>query len=89
MEFVINQQMLKSVSATDDNTSMLGSLFYAEKEAFSGVKRIARKVMHDVELVFGYTQQATTDKKKLGKHAVLYGTVDHSPMLHELQEKKM
>ncbi|MFL6516454.1 MAG: glycosyl hydrolase 115 family protein, partial [Bacillus sp. (in: firmicutes)] len=89
MEFVINQQMLKSVSATDDNTSMPDSLFYEEKEAFSGVKKIARKVMHDVELVFGYAPQAATDKKKLSRYTVLYGTVDHSPMLHELQEKNM
>ncbi|MEH7419154.1 glycosyl hydrolase 115 family protein [Neobacillus drentensis] len=88
MEFVINQQMLKSVSVTDGHTSILGSLFYAEKEAFSGVKRIAKKVMHDVELVFGYAPQASTDRTKLGRTAILYGTVDYSPMLHELDEKK-
>lgn len=89
MEFVITQEMLKNVAAADDHTSILGSLFYQEEEAFSGVKRIASKVMHDVELVFGYAPQATTDRKKLGKMAVLYGTVNHSPILHELEEKKM
>ncbi|MEC1523271.1 hypothetical protein P9D43_14790 [Neobacillus niacini] len=63
MNFLINQEMLH-----------MGALFYQEKEAFSGVNKIAEKVMHDVELVFGYTPQVATDKKKLGKHAVLYGT---------------
>lgn len=81
MEFVINQEML---AASDGQ-----SLFYQEKEAFSGVNKIASKVMHDVELVFGYPPQATTDRKKLGKNAVLYGTVNHSPVLQELEENKM
>ncbi|WP_404328155.1 hypothetical protein [Mesobacillus maritimus] len=40
--------------------------------------KIAKKVMHDVELVFGNTLKSTTEKKMLGKTAVLYGTVDHS-----------
>lgn len=87
MDFVINQEMLKSVSA-DDNTSKLGSLFYQEKEAFIGVNKIAKKVMHDVELVFSYAPQVTEDKKMLGKYAVLYGTVNHSPILSELDVKK-
>lgn len=81
MDFVINQEMLY---ATDDK-----SLFYQEKEAFSGVNRISKKVMHDVELVFGYSPQATTDRNQLGKTAVLYGTVNHSPMIFELEEKKL
>ncbi|MDQ0253328.1 hypothetical protein J2S74_000700 [Evansella vedderi] len=83
MEFVINQELLKNVSSTN------AALFYEEKEAFSGVNKIAQKVMHDLELVFGNAPQATTDRKKLGKNAVLYGTVDHSAMLQELDEKKM
>src|SRR3954451_12807349 len=89
MEFVINQEMLTNGSATEDHSSTPSSLFYQEKEAFSGVHRVARKVMHDVELVFGYAPHATTDRKMLSKNAVLYGTVNHSPMLHELEEKKM
>ena len=89
MEFVINHKMLKNVCVTDNHTSTPGSLFYQEKEAFSGVNKIAKKVMHDLELVFGYAPQATTDRKKLGKNAVLYGTMNHSSMLHELEEKKM
>jgi hypothetical protein len=82
MEFVINQEMLKNVTLDSH------SFFYQEKEAFSGVNKIAKKVMHDVELVFGVAPQATTDRNRLGKNVVLYGTVDKSPMLQELEEKK-
>ncbi|WP_416151703.1 glycosyl hydrolase 115 family protein [Salipaludibacillus sp. HK11] len=84
MEFVINQEVLKN-----ESSSSQGSLFYQEKGAFSGVNKIAEKVMHDLELVFGYAPQSTGDRKKLGKNVVLYGTVDRSPMLEELNEKKM
>jgi len=89
MEFTITQEMLRNVSATNDSASMSSALFYSEEEAFSGVNKIAKKVMHDVELVFGYAPQATTDRNQLGKNAVLYGTVGHSPMLLELEEKKL
>lgn len=73
MKFVVNQNIL----------------FYQEKSVYSGVNKIAKKVMHDVELVFGIAPQVTTDRNKLGKTAVFYGTVDHSPILKELEEKKM
>ncbi|WMT40916.1 glycosyl hydrolase 115 family protein [Paenibacillus sp. D2_2] len=89
MEFTITQEMLKNVSTTDDSASIAGALFYSEEEAFVGVNKIAKKVMHDVELVFGYAPQATTDRSQLGKNAVLYGTVGRSPMLLELEEKKL
>ncbi|MFA9556279.1 glycosyl hydrolase 115 family protein [Evansella sp. AB-rgal1] len=82
MEFVINQEMLENVNALDS-----GSLFFEEKEAFSGVNKIAKRVMHDIELVFGHAPQATSSKDKLGKNAIVYGTVGHSPMLQELEEK--
>lgn len=82
MKFVINQDMLK-------NSSTKGNLFYLEDEAFSGVNKIAGKVMHDVKLVFGYPPHATKDRSKLGKNAVLYGTADRSPILKELEEKKL
>lgn len=68
---------------------MSGALFYREEEAFSGVNKIAQKVMHDVELVFGYAPQATTDRSQLGKNAILYGIVGYSPMLLELEEKQL
>ncbi|WEG11097.1 glycosyl hydrolase 115 family protein [Pullulanibacillus sp. KACC 23026] len=84
MEFIISQDMLKN-----ESISVGHALFYQEEAAFSGVKRIAKKVMHDIELVFGYAPQSTTDRKKLGKQAVLYGTAGQSPLLHELQEKQM
>lgn len=89
MEFTITQEMLRSVSATNASSTMSGALFYLEEEAFSGVNKIAKKVIHDVELVFGYAPQATTDRNQLGKCAVLYGTVGHSPILLELEEKRL
>lgn len=88
MKFVIQQEMLKNVH-TNGSTAAFGSLFYQEKEAFSGVNKIANKVMHDLELVFGYAPQATEERSQLGKNAVLYGTVDHSPTLQELEEKEL
>ncbi|WP_055106823.1 glycosyl hydrolase 115 family protein [Paenibacillus ihumii] len=89
MEFTISQEILKNVTASNSSASMSGALFYREEEAFSGVNKIARKVMHDVELVFGYAPQAAADRSQLGKNAILYGTVSHSPMLLELEEKQL
>lgn len=89
MGFTITQENLKVVTASNGSASIRGALFYREEEAFSGVNKIADKVMHDVELVFGYAPQATTEKSDLGTHAVLYGTVGHSPLLQELEEKKL
>ncbi|HHX12453.1 MAG TPA: alpha-glucuronidase [Clostridiales bacterium] len=79
MEFIISKDIL----------SAQGALFYREDEAFSGVNKIASKVMQDVEKVFGYTPQSTSDRRGLGKHAIIYGTVDQSPMLQELDDKKL
>lgn len=88
MEFIITKQMLQNVSAINDGIPASGALFYREEEALSGVNKIAGKVMHDLELVFGHAPQTTADKTQLGKHAVIYGTVGHSPVLHELEENK-
>lgn len=77
MDFVLSQDMLRSV------------LFYREDEAYTGVNKIAAKVMHDMELVFGHAPSATGDRRQLGKNAVFYGTVERSPMLQELHEKKL
>ncbi len=77
MDFVLSQDMLRSV------------LFYREDEAYTGVNKIAAKVMHDMELVFGHAPSATDDRRQLGKNAVFYGTVERSPMLQELHEKKL
>ncbi|WP_410770242.1 glycosyl hydrolase 115 family protein [Fontibacillus sp. BL9] len=89
MEFTITRQLLKNESATNHSPSVSDALFYREEEAFSGVNKIAEKVMHDVELVFGYAPQAATDRNRLGKNVVLYGTAGHSPMLLELEENKL
>ena len=88
MEFVINQDLLINMSSNKDSTSMVGSLFYQEKDAFSGVHKIANKVIHDMELVFGGAPEATNVRSKLGKTVILYGTVGCSPILEELQQKK-
>ncbi len=80
MEFIINQELLKATA---------GSLFYQEDEAFRGVIKIAGKVMHDIERVFGQAPQATKERQKLGKTVVLYGTVGHSPVLEELDKKQL
>lgn len=82
MDFMINQQML-------NDQSQSGALFYRENEAFSGVNKIAKKVMHDIELVFGSAPESTTDKASLSKHAVIYGTIGNSPILDELNEKQL
>ena len=79
MEFIISQDVL----------SAQGALFYLEDEAFSGPNKIAGKVMQDVEKVFGYAPHSTNDRRSLGKHAVFYGTVDHSPILQELDDKNV
>ena len=89
MDFVLSQDMLKAVQQTEGDFSVLGSLFYREDEACSGVNKIAKKVMHDIEMVFGYEPYATNDRRYLGKNAVIYGTVDHSSILGELDEKKI
>jgi len=84
MDFVISQEGLKEALQT---AGVEGALFYQEQEAFSGVNKIAGKVMNDIELVFGVKPLATNDRKKLAKHAVIYGTVGRSAILDELQEK--
>lgn len=89
MDFVLNQDMLKGVQAKENDLSVQGSLFYIEDEAYTGVNKIAKKVMKDLEMVFGFTSYATNDRRNLGKNAVIYGTVDRSPILHELDKKKL
>ena len=54
MDFVLNKDMLKNVVQAEDKSLVDGSLFYHEEEAYSGVNKIAKKVMHDIEMVFGY-----------------------------------
>jgi hypothetical protein len=81
MAFTITRETLGGLSS--------GALFYQEKDAFSGVHKIAAKVMRDVELVFGVAPKAASDIAGLGAQAVLYGTVGRSPVLQEMHEKKL
>lgn len=85
MEFIINKDMLKLVSMDGDNKLRTAALFYQEEEAFSGVNKIAEKVMKDVELVFAYPVEKTGERVKLGKQAILYGTLGKSPILQQLE----
>ncbi|MBM7541279.1 glycosyl hydrolase 115 family protein [Amphibacillus cookii] len=80
MKFVINRDMLSKDTET-------GALFYLEQDAFSGVNKIAKKVMGDLALVFGHAPEQTSDRAVLGKQAVIYGTVGHSPILAEFEQQ--
>lgn len=68
-------------------TLMEGTLFLKEKEAHSGVHKIAQKVMKDIELVFGVSVASTEDFNKLASCAVIYGTIDRSPVLESLSKQ--
>ena len=76
MNFVIDQTALQA-----------GSLFLKEKEAYSGVHKIAAKVMKDIELVLGVRPASTEQLDQLAPCAVIYGTIDRSPVLAGLSEQ--
>lgn len=76
MSFTINQNILKE-----------GAFFLTERQAYSGVCKIANKVMHDVELVFGVGPSSTEELDQLASDAVIYGTIGRSPVLEELAEQ--
>lgn len=76
MDFIMNQKNITG-----------GAFFLKEEEAFSGVNKIAQKVMHDVELVFGVSVTQTEEVDQLASHAVIYGTIDRSPVLQSLSEQ--
>jgi hypothetical protein len=73
MGFIINKQVLSS-----------GALFLREKEAYSGVHKIAGKVMQDIQLVFGIAPTATEEISQCASPVVIYGTIDRSPVLADL-----
>jgi len=75
MNFTINQNILNE-----------SAFFLREMEAFSGVHRIAEKVMKDIELVFGTRPSSTDEWGQLGSYAVIYGTIGRSPILDNLSE---
>lgn len=62
--------------------------FYYEKQAYSGVHKIADKVRGDISLVFGAEPQTVNESGKLREHqAVIYGTVGCSGILDELSQR--
>ena len=76
MDFAMNQRILRE-----------GAFFLQEKEAYSGVHKIAEKVMRDLELVFDVRPTSTEEYRQLSSCAVIYGTVDRSPVLKSLSER--
>ncbi|GFN33972.1 glycosyl hydrolase 115 family protein [Paenibacillus xylaniclasticus] len=76
MNFTINRKVLGG-----------GAFFLKEKEAFSGVHKIADKVAKDIELVFGVRPTSAVAVGQLASCAVIYGTIGRSPMLDRLAEQ--
>ncbi|GAF63291.1 hypothetical protein BTS2_0182 [Bacillus sp. TS-2] len=83
MNFILSKEMLKK------SEQSVAALFYEEDEAFNGVKKVAKKVMQDIELVLGDLPTKTTDKAQLGKYAIIFGTIGRSTILTELDEKNL
>src|SRR5690606_18169255 len=73
MNFILNQKMLQE-----------GALFLTEREAYSGVRKMADNVMNDVNLVFGSRPVASENIADLASCAIIYGTIDRSPALEQL-----
>lgn len=73
MNFTINRSLLAS-----------GALFLEEKEAYSGIRKIAGKVSGDLEKVFGIRPTFAGEFGKLTSCPVIYGTLGRSPVLDEL-----
>ena len=78
MKFTINASEL-----TED------AFWLKEKEAYSGVHKIADKVMKDIELVFGVNPNSTENIKQLGSNALIFGTIDRSPVLNQLSQQAL
>ncbi|MFC5530486.1 glycosyl hydrolase 115 family protein [Cohnella yongneupensis] len=76
MNFTINERIINE-----------GALFLREKEAYSGVHKVADKVMKDIELVFGILPTWAEELDQLASCAVIYGTIDRSPVLTSLSEQ--
>ncbi len=76
MKFKINSKVLTQ-----------GAFWLKEKEAYSGVHKIAGKVMEDINLVFGLLPNSTEKVNELGPNALIFGTVDKSPILKDLSEE--
>lgn len=81
MQFIINKPVLSEKDTSEKN------IFYTEKEAYPGVKKIADKVRLDVNRVLGYRPEKTEEIKELGKYPIIYGTVGNSTVLDELHKR--
>ncbi|MCR5623467.1 MAG: glycosyl hydrolase 115 family protein [Treponema sp.] len=60
--------------------------FVSDEGAFPGVKKIGRKVMKDVERVFGFMPAESHSLADVRKDAVVFGSVDRSQILDELEK---
>jgi hypothetical protein len=75
MDFTINQSILSG-----------GALYLKEKEAYSGVHKIAEKVMSDIERVIGVRPTSSEELDALTSCTVIYGTIGQSSVLDSLSE---
>lgn len=73
---------------SENGKSSIG--FYCEDREYSGVKKIANKVRHDIELVTGFEPEIVSDVSTWKGSLLLYGTIDSSPLFEKLElEKKI
>ncbi|MBR6486228.1 MAG: glycosyl hydrolase 115 family protein, partial [Lachnospiraceae bacterium] len=78
MEFVFNRYNIQEKKLA----------FVYEEEALSGVKKIADKVRNDIKLVFSEMPSRIEHGKEEGlAYPVIFGTIGHSHILDELNEK--
>lgn len=78
MNFTLNESLFSE-----------GALFLKEQEAHSGVHKVAEKVLHDIELVFGTKPTSTHAYDDLSSCAVIYGTIDRSPVLESFVKRQL
>jgi hypothetical protein len=83
MKFVLGK------STANKLDTKINIIFYKEEEAFSGVNKIADKVRRDIERVIDVYPDKMDDRESLARYIVIYGTIGHSPILDELNNKKL
>ncbi|HEX3023095.1 MAG TPA: hypothetical protein VHP81_11970 [Lachnospiraceae bacterium] len=80
----IKDSKIKDSKIKDSNSTVM---FYKEKEAFSGVHKIADKVRCDIERVTDVYPESTQRIENLENYAVIYGTMGQSPVLDDLNQR--
>lgn len=60
--------------------------FVCDENAFSGVKKISRKVIGDIKKVFGFEATIAESLDSVKKNAVIFGTVDKCSILQKLEK---